>query len=114
ALPGVALLALLSLTAAVAATSPELALPEQLAASAALVKKAPLGVALVVAAMLALDVGAVVLAKALLVTGAIGKAPTPAQLAGGAEVARVAVAAIVLATPPVACILASLHARRQS
>jgi hypothetical protein len=112
--PGLALLGLFSLSAAVAATSPGVALPAQLLESARLVRRAPVPVALVVGALLVFDLAAVVVAKSVLVTGAIGKVPTPAQLAGAAKVAAAAVAAMLFVTPLAACGLAAIHARRAS
>jgi hypothetical protein len=112
--PGLALLGLFSLSSAVGAMTPGAALPAQLRESAALVRRAPVPVGIVVLAMLAFDVLVVVAAKAMLVTGPIGKAPTPAQLAGAGQIALVSVAAIVIVTPIAACALATIHARRAS
>lgn len=106
ALPGLALLVLLSTTAA----STRSGLPAPLAESAELVRRCfPLAAA-AVAALLVIDLGAVLLAQALLRPALAGKL-RPAQLATFGRMVEIVAIASVLAAPPIAALLAALHAR---
>jgi hypothetical protein len=106
ALPGLALLVLFSTTAA----STRGGLPAPLAESAALVRrKLPLAAG-AVAALLAADLGAVYLAQALLRPEIAGKL-RPDQLAMFRRMLEVVAIAITLMAPPIAALLAAMHAR---
>jgi hypothetical protein len=106
ALPGLALLVLLSTTAA--STRP--GLPEPLAESAALVRRRLPLAAIAVAALLAVDLGAVVVAQAMLRPPPTGKLG-PDQLAALRRILEVAAIAIVAIAPPIAALLAAVHTR---
>jgi hypothetical protein len=106
AVPGLALLVLFSTTAA----STRRGLPGPLVESAALVRRRLPLVAGVVAAMLAVDLGAVYVAQELL-RPAVARKPRPDQLAAyGHLVPAVAVAVLAIA-PAIAATLAAVHAR---
>jgi len=105
-LPGVALFVLLSLTAA----SPELGepLPAPLVDSIAIVRTRLAAVAIVLAAMIAVDVAIVIVAQRLF-TVPISKAPTVHELASYRLVLRVAAVALVAISPVPACALAVIR-----
>jgi len=106
AAPGLALLVLLSTTAA----STERGLPGPLAESAALVRrKLPLAAG-VVAAAIAVDLGAALLAQELLRIPP-GAKLRPDQLALFPVATQAVVIALAAIAPPIAALLAALHAR---
>ncbi len=106
ALPGLALLVLFSTTAA----SARRGLPGPLVESVELVRRRLPLVAGVVAAMLAVDLGAVALAQLLLRPEA-GRKLSPEQLAAFRRMVEVAAIAIVAVAPAIATVLAAVHAR---
>ena len=107
ALPGLALLVLLSATAASEAPG----LPGPLLESAARLRRAlPVAVG-AVAALLAIDLGAVAIAQALLRPEAVAGKLRPEQLAALGGVPRIAALAAVAVAPPIAALLAAAHAR---
>jgi hypothetical protein len=108
ALPGLLLLVLLSATAASEAPG----LPGPLLESAARVRRALPLAAGAVAALLAIDLGAVFAAQALLrPAAAAGARLRPEQLVALGDVPRLAALVAVLAAPPIAAMLAAIHVR---
>jgi hypothetical protein len=106
ALPGLALLVLLSTTAA--STRP--GLPEPLAESVAIVRRRLPLATIAVVMLLAVDLGAVVIAQAMLRPPSTGKLG-PDQLAALRRILEVEAIAIVAIAPPIAALLAAVHTR---
>ena len=105
-LPGLALLALLSLTGA----STERSLPAPLLDSLAVVRANLKLVVAVVVGMVVLDLAIVGITQ-LILTAPLAKKPTPQQLGAYLELARITTLGIVAVTPLVACTLAAIRVR---
>jgi hypothetical protein len=106
AIPGLALLVLFSMTAA----STQRGLPGPLVESAELVRRKLRLVAAVIAAMIAVDLGVVLLALELLRPEGPGKL-SPDQLAMFRRMVEVVAVAVVAIAPAIATTLAAVHAR---
>jgi hypothetical protein len=106
AIPGLVLLVLFSTTAA----STQRGLPGPLVESAGIVRRRLGLAAAAVGVLLAVDLGAVVVAVELLRPEGTGR-PSPEQLAPFRRVVDVAAVAIVAIAPPIAALLAAVHAR---
>jgi hypothetical protein len=107
AAPGLALLVLFSTTAA----STERGLPGPLVESAALVRRCLPLAAGAVAALLAVDLGAVLVAQGLLRPAAAAGKLRPDQLAMFPRIAQVAAVAALVVAPAIAALLAAVHVR---
>jgi hypothetical protein len=105
--PGLVLLALLSLTGA----SPERGIPAPLLDSVAVARKHLRLVALVVVAMIALDAAIAAVAQLQLVAIPVPKQPTTAQLAALPLFVRTIALVVVIASPVPATVLATIRTR---
>jgi hypothetical protein len=106
ALPGLALLVLFS----TAAAGTRRGLPAPLLESAELVRRGLPLAAGAIAALLAVDVGAVALAQQLL-RPEVAKKLRPDQLEAYRRIVQIAALAVLVAAPPIAALLAAVHTR---
>lgn len=107
--PGLVLLVVLALTGA----SPVRGVPASLVDSIAAVRRQLPAAVVAVAAVIAVDVAIGVIAQLSLVTIPIPRQPRPAQLAGLQQFVRAIAAALVLVSPLLAAVLATIRSRGQ-